>query len=1595
MTGRDLKLGIEISTTGKTKTLGELIELEQQIKRGGLATEAANRAYAAAATATARLATSLGITQKNAREFATSIGLSVEKTGEAANRLGLLDRAGASTAEKFRALKSEFGLTKQAFESLNGSFNQNTQAQTRLAQSLNINLGAAQSFAKGLGLSAEKAGESVSRYRELTGVGASLAEKQRVLTQELGLSKSQFEAVSKAAATTQAGLAAVAAIAGGAAAGIGAIAGNGIKEFLEFDSTLRTFGVVSEASATQVAGVREEVERLGTSTTKTPKEVAVLGVELAKAGFKAEQTRDALGGIVLASQATGEDLQRTGEVVGNVINQFGLAAKDSANIADLLVATSNASASGVNDIGEALSYAGTAAAQSGQSLKDTLFAIGQLANAGIKGSSAGTGLAEALRRLKLASANASTELNDLKSKGAKGAVAAFNKINQAVRDANGQLLPLPQVLDNLKGGLAGVGQVDKDLIMNALFGVQGGRVVQTLISGNAEQVGNLQKALDNSSGAAKRAGDALSQGPAAAMQRLQAATSVALVAVGEVVSVAFAPMIDAGELLINTFNGLPAPVQATVVGITGFVGVLSAAVAAIAAYNLGNGAAIVSQTLAAAATVRDTAAKGASVAATVTAAIAQRALALANTTVTAATIGASIATAKSNAGRLLEAALTARQTAATALNTVARNANTASILANVGGLLKMAGVLGGAIVLLQELTTQTPVEKFTANVKSTTDALQKLGTEAAKKPTEKGLIENLNDSYSKFLANVQNKGAIEALRNVLADLDGQLRGGAGSASEYGDQWRFITREQQGNQAAQFALEEQFKVTNGQVDAGRALIEKYGVAQVDAADKARLGAAGIAEFKKAGEAQIATLEKSIELLKKQSESAQTDSQRQQIQTQITLLESNKKAIQSRAAALTQDANALKTATDAETLKNKALEDADKIKKSLAGGKISEEQAAADLEKIQASSAGKEAEVKKKVGEELNAIRQAQTEAEIATIQAGQSAIEALISNGKLSEADGERQLTALKIAEVEKRLAANRAEQESATGSSKKKLVAEEKKLAADIEKIRGDSAKRLQQLQIAEIERTAQQGQAKAVEAESARQIEIQKLINAGVIDQKKAEDLKASATSDRLKKELALNQQTIAKLNALPTPGNPEAARDLEAKKQAARKATTDLTLQLLQAEAAAQERVRQAAIAAIEQELAAKNRGFDAELGKLAAVKAARERSTKAAELAAGKELAALGAAERSLTRQNNLLQAKSALSKAVGDLQQFETQTKIDQTEDPAKKAQLQQQLNQQQRNALLQQQAQERAGLLIEQQRTALAQRRALIEAQIAEVKAKQGVLDAQAAVTQQRITDQKAIEAAKAELAKAAQLAPGADQQKAQADAQARLALAQQEATTNQANAAQGVQLAQQQAEFAAQNVAAVKSEAADQLQINALQNQTLLATQALALRQLDVAAAAEREAAARERSAKAAEAIQPATPAALPTRRGGGGMGAGIPFEGAEAGPEAVRYADGSYGLLPTRGIYQLPQRGTVITAPRTAAMMRSPTISAAAMKAPSSSTDGLIKEVRELKAELKRVQSPVNNTFQIKTDDDPYGRMARIAATVNRSRWR
>jgi len=337
-----------------------------------------------------------------------------------------------------------------------------------------------------------------------------------------------------------------------------------IQGFIQFEAAIKQAGVISGSFGTpEFESLSDEVVRLGIVTSKTPQEIAATAVALSRAGFAAGETSGALEGIARASEATGESLETVGDIVAKTYRTFqgsfegaGLSINESSKfISNALVQTANSTNTSVAGLGESLTYIGPVAAAANQPLDDMLVLIGLLGDAGIQGSMAGTNLASALDRLKIASAGGETEFSNL-VRGSKRATEAFNQIGAEVRNADGSMKSVLEVLPIMQQNLAGLGQADKDVLMKALFGVEGGRAFQALLNVTPDRLALVTDQVKNlaqeGEGAAIRGGEQMLSGLSGALDLIGGSIATLGNQFGEALGPALEGLVRFATEVINT-----------------------------------------------------------------------------------------------------------------------------------------------------------------------------------------------------------------------------------------------------------------------------------------------------------------------------------------------------------------------------------------------------------------------------------------------------------------------------------------------------------------------------------------------------------------------------------------------------------------------------------------------------------------------------------------------------------------------------------------------------------------------------------------------------------------------------------------------------------------------------------------------------------------------------------------------------------------------------------------------------------------------------------------------------------------------------------
>ncbi|MEJ8657099.1 phage tail tape measure protein [Streptomyces sp. MS1.AVA.4] len=172
-------------------------------------------------------------------------------------------------------------------------------------------------------------------------------------------------------------------------------AGEMVQEGNRYQKQMNLFRAVTSATASQMKRASAVAQELGNDLSlpgSTAADAAEGMVELSKAGFRADQSIDAVRASLQLASAADVNAATSAKYLGDVMDQFGLGADQAARASDTLAATANNASGSITDIYYSMRYAGPVANALGVSLQDTAAAVGMLGKSGILGQTAGTSL---------------------------------------------------------------------------------------------------------------------------------------------------------------------------------------------------------------------------------------------------------------------------------------------------------------------------------------------------------------------------------------------------------------------------------------------------------------------------------------------------------------------------------------------------------------------------------------------------------------------------------------------------------------------------------------------------------------------------------------------------------------------------------------------------------------------------------------------------------------------------------------------------------------------------------------------------------------------------------------------------------------------------------------------------------------------------------------------------------------------------------------------------------------------------------------------------------------------------------------------------
>ncbi|WP_170317685.1 phage tail tape measure protein [Paroceanicella profunda] len=546
---------------------------------------------------------------------------------------------------------------------------------------------------------------------------------------------------------------------------IGSFVRDAVTAAKDFEAAMNRIGAASGAAQADLDRLAAKARELGRTTAFSASEAADAAEVLVRNGVSVQEI---LGGALDASltlaAATGGQLASAADLATDVMAQFGLKARDLAQVVDIVTGAAVNSKFGFNDLAGAIAQGGAVAAQGGLDFGEFATALSLTAQAFSSGSDAGTSFKTFVTSL---------------SGNSKEARAEIARLGLEFYDATGTLRPMSAVAEELRRALAGLSEQQRTVSLKTIFGTDAIRTAATLAEAGAAGFDTLAASIAKVS--AQDQAEARMAGLEGKLKALAAAWEGVLLSLGEGGGLAAATVAVQG--LTEALTALQENVPEIAAGIGAFAG--ARGLGALIAATKASAAAARDATTATAAQVRiaqtEVAAAEAQVVKTAQKAAVLRQLQNATNATKESTkelekAERSAANARTRLTRATEAA--SRATTANAA-AVARLSATTRIAQGVMTGLRGAMAFFGGPVGLAITAASVGIAALSANTESARERMERLTTSTGTLDQAVSTLKDTQDAYKKAIsttgdAQVKASGKIIAATKAEYDAKREL-----------------------------------------------------------------------------------------------------------------------------------------------------------------------------------------------------------------------------------------------------------------------------------------------------------------------------------------------------------------------------------------------------------------------------------------------------------------------------------------------------------------------------------------------------------------------------------------------------------------------------------------------------------------------------------------------------------------------------------------------------------------------------------------------------------------------------------------------------
>lgn len=302
---------------------------------------------------------------------------------------------------------------------------------------------------------------------------------------------------------------------------IGTAAASAVKFGSEFDKGMSNVAAVSGATTEEFGKMREAAISWGEKTVYTATEASDALYYMGLAGWGANESIAGLGPVLNLAAAGDLELGRTSDIVTDAMTSMKLAAgelnkdgiENTIHFTNSLAAAMSNSNTDVDQMGEAFKYVAPLAGSLGYDINDLSLALGLMANVGVKGSQAGTGLRQALKNLIAPTDKAQAYMDKFgvslyddtgKAKDMRTFMeelrGTFGDLSVDIYDSNGELKSAEQIMEEYGHSLPTTQQEKLNAIVE-IFGTRALPGILGIIEQGDDKFTDLADAIDGSDAA--------------------------------------------------------------------------------------------------------------------------------------------------------------------------------------------------------------------------------------------------------------------------------------------------------------------------------------------------------------------------------------------------------------------------------------------------------------------------------------------------------------------------------------------------------------------------------------------------------------------------------------------------------------------------------------------------------------------------------------------------------------------------------------------------------------------------------------------------------------------------------------------------------------------------------------------------------------------------------------------------------------------------------------------------------------------------------------------------------------------------------------